>query len=255
MKILCSLSLACLVALSVAAPASAQIYMWRDSKGNVVLSDHAPNGATRSYETPRHNAPYRSTRPAEAPFRGRYDEIIEKHAATYDVSPDLVRAVVQVESGFNPNARSARGAMGLMQLMPDTAVEMGVGNPYDPDQNIRGGVAYLRQLLNRYAGDLTLALAAYNAGPAAVDRVGYAVPPYRETRNYVAKVQNGSNGGAVLIAGRPAAARTPTGKGQAAKPPQPRHVYKTVEIINGRPVPRYSDTKPASGPYEVVTRR
>jgi soluble lytic murein transglycosylase-like protein len=241
--------------LAVAPAASAQIYMWRDAKGNIVLSDRSPNGTARSYETPRGNAPYRSTRPAEAPFRGRYDEIIEKHAVAYSVSPDLVRAVVQVESGFNPYARSPRGAMGLMQLMPDTAIEMGVVDPYDPDQNIRGGVAYLRQLLNRYAGDLTLALAAYNAGPAAVDRVGYAVPPFRETRDYVARVKSGSKGAVTVIAGHPAPSSPLAAKSAAAKPAATHRLYKTVEIINGRPVPRYSDTKPTDGPYEVVSRR
>ncbi len=255
-RTLCCLSLVGLLAIAAARPAHAQIYMWHDANGNIVLSDHGPNGATRSYETARPNAPYRSTRPAEAPFRGRYDEIIEKHAATYSVSPDLVRAVVQVESGFNPYARSPRGAMGLMQLMPDTAIEMGVTNAYDADQNIRGGVAYLRQLLNRYAGDLTLALAAYNAGPGAVDRVGYAVPPLRETRDYVARVKNGSNAGVTMIGGRQAASPPAAPKSAtAARPSSPRRLYKTIEIINGRPVPRYSDTKPTEGPYEVLTRR
>ncbi len=113
--------------------------------------------------------------------------LIDHHSRQQGLSPVLVQAVVQVESGYNTRALSSKGAVGLMQLMPDTARMLGVTDPYNPDENIRGGTAYLKRMLERYEGDLTLALAAYNAGPTAVDRYS-DVPPYRETRRYVEKV-------------------------------------------------------------------
>lgn len=112
---------------------------------------------------------------------------IARYARAQGLSPRLVQAVVQVESGYNPRALSNKGAMGLMQLMPETARELGVTNAYDPDQNLRGGSRYLWQQIRRFKGDLEMALAAYNAGPTAVARYG-GVPPYDETRRYVAKV-------------------------------------------------------------------
>ena len=102
------------------------------------------------------------------------------------VDPALIAAVAQTESGGNPNARSSAGALGLMQLMPQTARSLGVADPYDPVQNVRAGAAYLRTLLDRF-GDLKSAIAAYNAGPGAVSRYG-GVPPYAETQTYVERV-------------------------------------------------------------------
>ncbi len=119
------------------------------------------------------------------------DEKIEESIARWSserrLDPLLVHAVVQVESGFNPRALSNKGAMGLMQLMPDTARELNVTDPWDPEQNVRGGTEYLRRMLERFDHDLEKALAAYNAGPEAVARHS-GVPPFAETRDYVQKV-------------------------------------------------------------------
>ncbi len=205
---------------TVAPSAQAQIYTWRDAGGNLVLSDRPQEGGARSFAVGG-AAAFRATRAANGRANA-YDQLISEHSATHGVRADLVKAVIQAESGFDPSARSIKGAMGLMQLMPATAVEYGVRNPYDPADNIRAGVAYLKSLLRRYAHNEQLALAAYNAGPGAVQKYGNVVPPYRETRNYVAKIQK-----------------------QAGSRPVTR-VYKVVEIQNGREVTRYTNTPPAA---------
>ena len=215
------------------AAASAQIYAWRDASGTLVLSDRELNTPTKIYEVP--GAPtYRTTtadaRPASSP---RFDDIVVAHAQRHSLRPELVRAVIQVESGYNPTATSPKGAMGLMQLMPATARELGVRNPYDPEDNIRGGTRYLRLLLDRYDGNEQLALAAYNAGSGAVDRYS-GVPPYRETRDYVRKVG--------LKAGAEDGSRSKV------------VIYKSIEIIDGRAIPRYSTQRPAAGTFEIVRR-
>jgi soluble lytic murein transglycosylase-like protein len=116
-----------------------------------------------------------------------FDAFIEEASALYGVSSDLVRAVIQTESGFNPRAVSGVGAKGLMQLMPRTARALGIEDPFDPKQNIYGGVKYLSTLLEKYNGNVALALASYNAGPGNVRKHG-GIPPFRETRGYVKKI-------------------------------------------------------------------
>ncbi|HXU39963.1 MAG TPA: transglycosylase SLT domain-containing protein [Blastocatellia bacterium] len=118
----------------------------------------------------------------------KYDELIAASAARNGVDPDLVTAVMRQESGFHQNARSYKGATGLMQLMPGTAARFGVTNIFDPAQNIEGGTKYLRFLLDSFDGDVDLALAGYNAGEHAVMNSGYKIPRYRETQNYVRSI-------------------------------------------------------------------
>jgi soluble lytic murein transglycosylase len=126
-------------------------------------------------------------RPLPRPPAGwQYDGMIALAAQQHDLPLALIKAVIAAESAFDPEAVSRAGARGLMQLMPATAENLGVVDPLRPDENVRGGVRYLRELIDRY-GDLSLALAAYNAGPTAVDRYG-GIPPYRETRAYVKRV-------------------------------------------------------------------
>lgn len=143
------------------------------------LFDLTPKGLTRSGD---HYDPRLLARAAQ------YDAIIEPEAKSAGVEPNLLRAVIVVESGFNSSAVSKRGAVGLMQLMPATATRFGVSNRYDPRQNVRGGAQYLSFLINRFHQNVRLALAAFNAGEDAVDRSSGQIPPFVETLEYVPKV-------------------------------------------------------------------
>src|SRR5687767_7980411 len=220
--------LAILVIALAPRAAHAQIYVSRDATGALLLSDQKIDAPIAVYSV--EGAPtIRTTRPRPA-NASRFDSIVQEHASRQALRPELVRAVIQVESGYNPRATSPKGAMGLMQLMPDTARSLGVVDAYDPEENIRGGTAYLRQLLNKF-GSEQLALAAYNAGPGAVDRYD-GVPPYRETKDYVRKV--GSKAGATTNA------------------PKRTVLYKWFEIIEDRIVPKFTQDPPRRGPYEVL---
>jgi hypothetical protein len=129
---------------------------------------------------------------------GGLEPLIRRHCDAHRLDARLVRAVIQVESGYNRRARSNKGAMGLMQLMPATASELAVSDPYDADQNLRGGVAYLRRLIDTFAGSLEMALAAYNAGPGAVER-HRGIPPYPDTRDYVRRVMALYQGNGAIV--------------------------------------------------------
>jgi soluble lytic murein transglycosylase-like protein len=190
-----------------AQPAKRSVLVKRDPKTGRMVPIPASAGKREAPATPA-APPATSTRPAvatAAPAAGSatapeaaaaatvparassLDTLIEETAREASVDANLVRAIIKAESNFNPFAISSKGARGLMQLMPQTANALGVRNVYDPGQNVAGGVRYLRQLLDNFGGQLFLSLAAYNAGPAAVERHG-GIPPYRETWEYVNKV-------------------------------------------------------------------
>jgi len=169
--------------LAIAMPVRAQIASYVDEHGKLVYVNQDSIGR-RSGSTISHSPSAISTAPSD-----RLDRIVHEAAERHKVDPELVKAVISTESGWNPYAISRKGAVGLMQLIPGTAQRYGVGNPFDPAQNVEGGTTYLKTLLDRYNGDVPKSLAAYNAGEGAVDRSG-GVPPFWETRRYVQKVTN-----------------------------------------------------------------
>jgi soluble lytic murein transglycosylase len=167
--------------LLVPAAGYADVYAFRDKDGVIHFTNAPTHGGYR--RVMRDSV----TAPATAPIGADYEAVIRSTSDRYSIDADLVRAVIKAESDFNSNARSRKGAMGLMQLMPDTARLYNIGNAFDPVDNIEGGVRHLRMLLERYQGDLHLSLAAYNAGSGAVEKYG-GIPPFTETREYVRRV-------------------------------------------------------------------
>jgi soluble lytic murein transglycosylase-like protein len=230
-----SLPLAAAVLLLSPVTASAQIYAWRDANGNLVLSDKAKDPSAKTYSiSPTIDTTVRTTKPLTK-RAAQYQSLIEEHASLNSVSVDLVRALIQAESAFNPRAVSPKGALGLMQLMPATAAEYGVTDAFNPADNVRAGVKYLKRLLTSYEGNVELALAAYNAGPGAVKKYGGKVPPYRETQNYVARIQNSTG---------------PSATGTTGSLSSRRPIYRSVQVIDGRAIVRYTATPSADA--EVV---
>jgi soluble lytic murein transglycosylase len=166
----------------LAPSALADIYMYKDKNGVITFTN-----------VPNHTAYRRVLRSASNPlpsvgqFNASYDHLILTASGRHSVDADLIRAVIKTESDFNAAARSHKGAMGLMQLMPDTARLHNVVDAYDPVENVEGGVRHLRMLLDRYQGNLELSLAAYNAGSGAVEKYR-GIPPFAETKEYVRRV-------------------------------------------------------------------
>ncbi len=173
-----------------AAVAHADVYSFVDANG-VAHYTNVPTDPRYEFLLATPHEKTQSGEPFSPVLLGKavqFDPIIEQAALAASVQADLLRAVIVVESGFNARAKSGRGAVGLMQLMPATARRFGVTDRYDPKQNVHGGAHFLKSLIDRYDNDIKLALAAYNAGENAVDRCGGCIPPYKETQAYVPKV-------------------------------------------------------------------
>lgn len=175
--------------LLVAASVNADIYKTVDKDGVISFTNTPRQGSQLVIRTPGKPAPQKPVMPRQdtGDRSTRYDPIIRQAAALYQIPEELIRAVIKVESNFDPRALSPANAHGLMQLIPQTAERMMVTDIYDPQQNIFGGVRYLRVLANLFNGDLSLTVAAYNAGENAVMRHG-GIPPYQETQAYVTSV-------------------------------------------------------------------
>jgi soluble lytic murein transglycosylase-like protein len=183
------LALAAALALASTA-ARADLYGFvEDGRVSVIISDTQPDDARYTlYRKGRPAAASESAAPGDAPLPARYSDHVLAAARETSVDAALISAVISAESGYNPSARSPAGAVGLMQLMPGTALRYGVKNRLDPAQNIQGGARYLRDLKAMFGDNLQLVLAAYNAGEEAVIRYGMRIPPFRETVAYVPKV-------------------------------------------------------------------
>jgi soluble lytic murein transglycosylase-like protein len=186
-----------LITLSVSGGALADIYKYVDSSGRTYYTNIKPKSGNSPYKRIMETKPYHYMRPAPtmAGYRSysglnkqKFSDLINQAAYRHQVDPKLVHAVIQTESAYNASAVSSAGAVGLMQLMPDTARRYGVGDRRDPLQNVDGGTHYLRDLIEMFSPNLELAVAAYNAGEGAVIKYNYSIPPYPETQNYVKQV-------------------------------------------------------------------
>lgn len=180
-------ALAVMIGASVMQPAQAGIYSFADANGVIHYTNRPSNPQYAGMKRVGY-MPESGSRSARRVNPERFRPLIEQAAREHQIDQDLLHAVISVESGYDPSAVSHKGAVGLMQLMPQTARRYGVRNVYDPAQNIQGGARYLRDLMAKFDNDLDLTLAAYNAGEAAVVQHGNRIPPYRETRSYVPRV-------------------------------------------------------------------
>jgi len=184
MRLLCT-ALTWLLLLFCAATTHADIYKFVDAEGVVHFTNVPP---TKQYKLYRREHLQRDNNQSSAEIPASLIEIVRDCSARYRVEEALVHAVIKAESNYNPSAVSRKGALGLMQLMPETARLLKVSDPFDVEDNIRGGSRYLRQMLDEFNGNVDYAIAAYNAGPNAVHRHG-GIPPYAETQSYVKRVK------------------------------------------------------------------
>jgi hypothetical protein len=259
--------LALVLALGFASTSAGQVYT-RTNPNGVVEATNVPDEADFRLTYPGkgtliHSKGYQWT----SMLRSMYDHHVDAAARVYQINPDLVRAVMGVESEYDQWAVSSKGARGLMQLMPATARRLGVLDSFDARQNIFGGAQYLRILLDQFQGDVTLALAAYNAGENAVLRYR-GVPPYKETRGYVQKVQNLLGGlsesqpaanaaafytpGSTAMALRSAAAKSkPAARGRRVEPARPRMYYRWRDE---RGVTHVAEAPPPEGTVYATVR-
>jgi soluble lytic murein transglycosylase-like protein len=180
-----------IAALSLSCVAQADIYKYQQPNGAIVITNQKPRQDIQ-YKTLVHSRPrpatYQQDLKHAATHKHQFNLLIEEAAYRHNLDAKLLHAVIQAESAYNPNAISSAGAVGLMQLMPDTAQRYGVTDRYDAGQNIDGGARYLKDLLHMFNYNLHLAIAGYNAGEGAVMKYNYTIPPYPETRNYVQQV-------------------------------------------------------------------
>ena len=183
------ISVALVFLLFIASTASSDVYKYIDENGVICYTDDPFGKKTQKVLVYKdRKAPAANSKTKKSPgMKTDYSHYIQKAAQKYEIEPELIHAVIRTESNGNHRAVSRKGAMGLMQLMPSTANDMNVGNPFNPEENIDGGTKYLRYLLEKFNGNLTLAVAAYNSGPTTVERYGN-IPPIAETRHYVDKV-------------------------------------------------------------------